>query len=50
MDPSTPMVLAGASYASRDHAVQAFKIMRDARHQGEFAPPRPGGSSHDRKN
>jgi hypothetical protein len=42
MDPSTPMVLAGASYASRDDdAVEAFKIVRGAWHQGEFAPPRP---------
>jgi len=36
MDPNTPMVLAGASYASRDDAVQAFKIVWGARHQGEF--------------
>ena len=35
MDPNTPMVLAGASYASRDDAVQAFKIVWGARHQGE---------------
>ena len=36
MDPNTPMVLAGASYASRDDAVQAYKIVWGARHQGEF--------------
>ena len=36
MDPNTPMVLAGASYASRDDAVEAFKIVWGARHQGEF--------------
>jgi uncharacterized membrane protein len=30
------MVLAGASYASRDDAVEAFKIVWGARHQGEF--------------
>ncbi len=36
MDPSTPMVLAGASYATRDEAVEAFKIVWGARHQGEF--------------
>ena len=47
MDPSTPMVLAGASYASRDDAVEAFKIVWGARHQGKFAPLRPGGSGHD---
>jgi hypothetical protein len=47
MDPNAPMVLAGASYASRDDAVAAFKIVRGARRQGEFAPLRPGGSGHD---
>ncbi len=36
MDPGTPMVLAAASYASRDDAVVAFKIGWGARHQGEF--------------
>ncbi len=36
MDPSTPMVLAAASYASRDDAVEAFNIVWGARHQGEF--------------
>jgi uncharacterized membrane protein len=36
MDPNTPMVLAGASFASRDDAVEAFKIVWGARHQGEF--------------
>jgi len=36
MDPNTPMVLAGASYATRDDAVEAFKIVWGARHQGEF--------------
>ena len=36
MDPGTPMVLAAASYASRDDAVEAFKIGWGARHQGEF--------------
>ena len=36
MDPSTPMVLAGATYASRDDAVEAFEIVWGARHQGEF--------------
>ena len=35
MDPNTPMVLAAASYASRDDAVEAFKIVWGARHQGE---------------
>jgi hypothetical protein len=47
MDPNTPMVLAGASYASRDDAVEDFKIVWGTRHQGEFAPLRPGGSDHD---
>ena len=46
MDPSTPMVLGGASYTSRDDVLQAFKIVWGARHQGEFAL-RPGGSGHD---
>jgi len=50
MDRSTPMVLAGAGYASRDDAVEALKIVRDPRHQGKFAPLRPGGSGHDDKN
>ena len=50
MDPSTPMVLAGAGYASRDDAVKAFKIVWDARYQGKFAPLRPGGSGHDDNN
>ncbi len=36
MDPNTPMVLAAASYASRDDAVEAFNIVWGARHQGEF--------------
>jgi uncharacterized membrane protein len=36
MDPSTPLVLAAARYASRDDAVEAFKIVWGARHQGEF--------------
>ena len=36
MDPNTPLVVAGASYASRDDAVQAFHIVWGARHQGEF--------------
>jgi uncharacterized membrane protein len=36
MDPNTPMVLAAASYPSRDDAVEAFKIVWGARHQGEF--------------
>jgi hypothetical protein len=47
MDPSTPVFLAGASCASRDNAAEAFKIVWDARHRGEFAPLRPGGSGHD---
>jgi hypothetical protein len=47
MDSNAPIVRAGASYASRDDAVKAFKIVWGARHQGEFAPPRPGGSGHD---
>ena len=50
MDPSTPVVLGGASYASRDDAPEAFKIVGGARHQGEFAPLRPGGSGHDGEN
>jgi uncharacterized membrane protein len=36
MDPSTPLVLAAARYGSRDDAVEAFKIVWGARHQGEF--------------
>lgn len=36
MDPSTPLVLAAARYASRDDAVEAFNIVWRARHQGEF--------------
>ena len=36
MDPNTPMVLAAARYKSRDDAVEAFKIVWGARHQGEF--------------
>ena len=36
MDPNTPMVIAGAKYATRDDAVEAFKIVWGARHQGEF--------------
>jgi hypothetical protein len=47
MDPSTPMLLAGTSYATRDDAVAAFKVVRGTWHQGEFAPLRPGGSGHD---
>ncbi len=47
MDPSTPIVLGGASYASRDDVLEAFKIVWGARHQGEFAPLQPGGSGHD---
>ncbi len=47
MGSGTPMVLAGASYASRDDAVEAFKIVWDGRQRGEFAPLRPGGSGHD---
>jgi hypothetical protein len=43
MDPSTPMLLAGASYASRDDAVAAFKVVRGAWHQDELVPLRPGG-------
>ena len=50
MDPSTPMVLGGARYASRDDALEAFKIVWGARDQGEFAPQRPGGSGHDGEN
>ena len=34
MDPSPPMVIAGARSASRDDAVEAFEIVRGAR-QGE---------------
>jgi hypothetical protein len=49
MDPSTPMVLADASYASRGDAVEAFMIVWDGRHQGEFAALRPGRSGHDGK-
>src|SRR5512140_604262 len=36
MDPNTPLVIAGARYASREDAVEAFKIVWGARHQGEF--------------
>ena len=50
MDPNTPMFLAGASYASRDDPVEAFKIVWGVRRQGEFAPLRLGRSSHDGKN
>jgi len=35
MDPSPPMVIAGARSASRDDAVEAFEIVRGARRQGE---------------
>ena len=38
MDASTPMVLAGASYASRDHAVEAFKIMWGCPAPGRIRP------------
>ena len=35
MDPSPPMVIAGARSASRDDAVEAFEIVRGARRQRE---------------
>jgi len=35
MDPSPPMVIAGARSASRDDAVEAFEIVRGARRRGE---------------
>ncbi len=50
MDPSTPMVLGGASYASRGDAPEAFESVWGARHQGKFAPLRPGRSDHDGEN
>lgn len=45
MGPNTPMVLAAARYASRGDAVEAFKIVWGARHQGEFDHryQQPGG-------
>ena len=36
MDANTPLVLAGAKYATRAKAVAAFKTVWGARHQGEF--------------
>ena len=36
MDPNTPMVIAGAKYATRNDAVEAYKVVWGARHQGEF--------------
>ena len=36
MDPNTPLTLAGARYATRSEAVDAFETVWGARHQGEF--------------
>lgn len=36
MDPNTPLTLAGASYASRADAIEAFDTIWGARHEGEF--------------
>ena len=36
MDPNTPIVLAAAKYTSRDEAVDAFKTVWGAKHEGEF--------------
>jgi len=36
MDPNTPMTVAAARYATRAEAVEAFKTVWGARHQGEF--------------
>ncbi len=36
MDPNTPMTLAAAAYKTRPEAVEAFKTVWGARHQGEF--------------
>ena len=36
MDPNTPMTMAAASYKTRPEAVEAFKTIWGARHQGEF--------------
>jgi uncharacterized membrane protein len=36
MDPNTPMTIAAAKYATREEAVEAFKTVWGARHQGEF--------------
>ena len=36
MDPNTPIVLAGAKFASRDDAEAAFKTVWGAKHEGEF--------------
>jgi hypothetical protein len=36
MDPNTPMVLAAARYASRPEAIEAYKTVWGAKHEGEF--------------
>ena len=36
MDPNTPLVLAGARYSTRAQAVDAFKTVWGAKHEGEF--------------
>jgi uncharacterized membrane protein len=36
MDPNTPMTMAAASYKTRPEAVEAFKTIWGARHQGDF--------------
>jgi uncharacterized membrane protein len=36
MDPNTPMTMAAAKYATRPEAVEAFKTIWGARHQGDF--------------
>ncbi len=36
MDPNTPMTLAAAAYKTRPEAVEAFKTVWAARHQGQF--------------
>jgi len=36
MDPNTPMTMAAAKYATRPEAVESFKTIWGARHQGEF--------------
>src|SRR5262249_20300206 len=36
MDPKTPMTLAGATYETRQEAIEAYKTIWEARHKGEF--------------
>lgn len=36
MDPNTPLTIAGATYANRSDAVEAFDTIWGAKHEGEF--------------